>query len=219
MIHMQMYLPQVVTVACSGGVDSVAVAAFLKKGGRHVQLLYVVHQGDDNANVETQMVRHVARKIGVEVQIATGVVQNQYDGREANWSNARNTVFQNWKTPVITGHHLDDQVETWVWSSLNGRSFTMRPRNGNVFRPFMLNKKQELVDFVEKHGIPYYQDPTNSDPHFAVRNRVRNELLPVCRLVNPGLDKVVARHVRERYAEYAADNQPARDQEIDMGMA
>ena len=43
---------------------------------------------------------------------------------------------------VITGHHLDDCVETWVWSSMHGTGKIIPySRNDRIFRPFRLNSQ------------------------------------------------------------------------------
>jgi tRNA(Ile)-lysidine synthase len=99
---------------------------------------------------------------------------------------------------VVTGHHLDDALETWIWSSLHGTSKLLPHRRGNVIRPFLLNKKECFTDWAKRKGVPWVDDTSNSNTKYT-RNYIRHELMPCALRVNPGLHKTIAKKIEDRH--------------------
>lgn len=99
--------------------------------------------------------------------------------------------------PVITCHHLDDCVETWVWSSLHGKGKIIPYRRKNVIRPFRLNRKRDLELWAAMHNVPYVEDDSNKDLRYT-RNYIRHEMMPNILRVNPGIFKTIKKKVIEQ---------------------
>lgn len=119
--------------------------------------------------------------------------------KEAFWREQRYSFFSHFKEkPIIMAHHLDDCVETYVFSMINGNGFTIPYSNGNIIRPFLLTKKEDMVNWCERKCIPWQEDETNSVNDFT-RNRIRNVILPEIKKINPGIQKVVAKKVKSEY--------------------
>lgn len=194
MITVQRQIPRNVTVAFSGGVDSMAVVDFLSQN-HNVELAHF-HHGNDMADDELVFVRDAAQRYGLSLSVGYGN-SNPPKGvtLEEHWRNQRYLFLKGIKGPVITCHHLDDCVETYLWNALNGRLLTVPYRNGNVIRPFRLTPKAQF--YKRCRGIKYFEDHTNFDPDFGTRNYIRNELMPHALKVNPGLYKVVRKHILE----------------------
>ena len=113
---------------------------------------------------------------------------------EEFWRNERYRYFRVYGEELITCHHLDDCVETWIWSSLHGEGKIIPYRNQNVIRPFRLNQKVEFVNWCRKHNTPWIEDSSNQDTRF-MRNYIRKELVEKCLVVNPGLSTVIRKKV------------------------
>jgi tRNA(Ile)-lysidine synthase len=109
------------------------------------------------------------------------------------------------KIPVVAlAHHADDQVELFFLRLLRGaggaglagmRGRARSPADKRIFliRPLLVFSKISLVEFARSNKIKFREDATNGDPDF-LRNRIRNELLPLMREnYQPGLDKVILR--------------------------
>ena len=99
---------------------------------------------------------------------------------------------------IITAHHLNDSVETWVWSSLHGEGKIIQSTqevtyNGKVItllRPFLINTKEKMKSYVEPFGISPVEDNYNNDMSLT-RNYIRNIMMPHILVVNPGIEKVI----------------------------
>jgi tRNA(Ile)-lysidine synthase len=108
--------------------------------------------------------------------------------------------------PVVTCHHLDDAVETWVWSSLHGEGKIIPVENQGVIRPFLLTEKQELIDYASRNGLFAVDDPYNRENHL-IRNYIRCNLLPHAYYVNPGLKKVIKKKYLNGHQQDVAGGQ------------
>ena len=183
-------LPEKCTVAFSGGVDSVAIADFLVRGGRHVHLAFF-HHGTDASSKSEEFVKDFAKGRGLSLSIGRLVRERPpRTSQEEFWRDERYHFLKIYDWPVITAHHLDDAVETWVFNSLHGNPRLIPYRRGNVLRPFLITRKDALRDWCVGKGLSWIEDESNNDTRF-MRNYVRHELLPKAYHVNPGLHTVV----------------------------
>lgn len=193
MIRIQHKLPRNVIIACSGGADSMAITDFLKRS--HTVTLQFVHHQTDTSETAYHFLSKYSRDNDLELvvnHIDSEIPKNV--SQEEHWRNQRYSIFHKWQLPVITGHHLDDCVETWIWSSLNGTGKIIPYSNLNVIRPFRLNKKEEFYNWCERHSVPYIEDESNKDTKY-MRNYIRHEVMPHVLKINPGIHKVIMKKI------------------------
>jgi len=97
---------------------------------------------------------------------------------------------------IATAHHRDDVVETLLMNLLRGtgiRGWRGIPRRtGPFIRPLLDIPRVRIAEHAARHSIPFREDASNSDPAY-LRNRVRHELVPLLRAMNPGFDRAMAR--------------------------
>ena len=175
-------------VACSGGIDSMAILDFLVHGGRKPGVLFFDHltasSPHEGALVYEYCKQHDLSFCFKKIQRE----KHKTESLEEYWRNERYSFFSGTTKPVITGHHLDDVLETWLFSSFHGQSKLIPYRRNNVIRPFLLTEKKELVSWVEKHNVPYIVDQCNNDMSL-MRNYIRANVVPHVYFINPGLKK------------------------------
>ena len=201
MFRLQGRLPRKLYVAVSGGVDSMAVVDFLKRS-HDVTALVFDHKTDvpceDMGKVSSYMEKN-------SIKMEKDVIKShrpKSKSQEEHWREERYAFFRKFNdAPVITCHHLDDCVETWIWSSLNGIGKIIPYRNGNIIRPFLLNRKEEFVEWGKRNNVEWFEDPSNEDQKYT-RNFIRHTLIPNALKVNPGIYKVVMKKVEAAYKEY-----------------
>lgn len=192
-------IPRKIYVAVSGGVDSMAALDFLARS-HDVTVLYFAH--GDTAHDQTARfhVKVYAETLGLPFVDGTVTrFKHQDESLEEYWRTERYAFFNYMNSvdpmPVVTAHHLDDAVETWVWSSLNGLGKIPEIRRGYLLRPFLATPKSELLSWAVRHNVPWIQDPSNSDMA-RTRNIVRANM-DIIKRINPGIATVVKKKVLE----------------------
>jgi len=177
-------------LACSGGVDSMAIADFYKRGNKNFSLAYF-HHATPQADKMEEFVSSWAEKNGVRLVVGRLTTSKPKDSSpEEFWRNERYKFFGELKDKIITCHHLNDVAETWIFSALHGNPKLIAAENGQIVRPFIINTKQQLIDWAVRHNVPWIEDLSNEDVHYP-RNRIRHNILKEALLVNPGLLKVL----------------------------
>lgn len=197
MIQIQGKLDRQVYVACSGGVDSMAVVDFLSKNHR-VNLMFFDHKTETSAAALEFLTDHFYDSIETNsIRLHVGHIERDKERSESweeFWRNERYRWFHSFNFPIITCHHLDDCAETWIFNSLNGEGRIIPYSNGNVIRPFRLNRKAEFTNWCRNKNVPWIEDTSNDDVSY-MRNFIRHEIIPKALVVNPGLHKVVRKKV------------------------
>lgn len=179
-----------VLVACSGGADSLALAAAAAFEGRKAGLLVgavVVDHGlqATSAQVAAQVAVQL-QDIGCEPVEVIAVKVHGAGGPEAAAREARyaalNRVAEPHGAVVLLGHTLDDQAETVLLGLARGsglRSIAgMAPVSGRFRRPLLGLMRGCTEQACRALGLEYWDDPHNNDPRF-LRVRVRRTVLPV----------------------------------------
>jgi tRNA(Ile)-lysidine synthase len=107
----------------------------------------------------------------------------------------RNATF------VLTGHTCDDQVETLLMRMLRGTGpeglrgiHPLRPLGDRsmLARPLLEVSRREVLAHCEHYRLDFRNDQSNFSPDFT-RNRIRHELVPLLRSLNPRADDALLR--------------------------
>ena len=177
-----------------------AAVDFFHRGGKNFKVAYFNH-GTPLAPTMEDCVRKWCEANNREFLIGRiGLVRPQSLSLEEWYRNERYAFLRSFKTPIITAHHLNDTMETWVFGSIHGKPKLIPIVNEDVIRPFLLNPKKAMVDWCKSHNVAWVEDPSNKDMHFP-RNRIRRTILPLYFKVNPGFDKVIRKKVLEQMKE------------------
>jgi tRNA(Ile)-lysidine synthase len=218
--------PGRVLVACSGGPDSLALAAaaayFARRGhvdGRPVSVGAVVvdHQLQPGSADVAAATAAALRELGLApVQVRTVDVAPAGMGPEAAARDARHAALDaaaddTGAAAVLLGHTLDDQAEQVLLGLARGsgtRSLAgMRPVRGRLLRPFLGLRRAETLEICAVEGLDPWHDPSNKDPSFA-RSRTRAEVLPMLEeKLGPGVAESLARtaSILQLDADYLED--------------
>jgi tRNA(Ile)-lysidine synthase len=202
MIRLNEGVPKKVAICVSGGADSMAALNFLSKK-RDVVAVHFNH-GTKHADEAEKLVQDYC--VDNELALLIGRI----DPRDSSvsrsledfWREKRYAFFETIaKTPAyadipfITCHHLDDVVETWLFTSLHGDGRLIPSRRGRYLRPFLMTRKAVLEDWCARHDVSYVTDPSNEDTRF-MRNYIRHEIVPRVLRVNPGIYKVMRKKIK-----------------------
>ena len=196
-----------VLVACSGGADSLALAAatVFEARARQVKVVGVTVDHGLQEGSRTQADRVVAQLelIGVDetvtarVQVDAGGVGPEAAAREARYAVLDQVADSFDAAAVLLGHTRDDQAETVLLGlarGSGGRSIAgMRRAYDGYRRPLLDVTRAQTRAACQAEGLVPWEDPHNSDPGFA-RVRVRERVLPVLEEnLGPGVAAALAR--------------------------
>ena len=201
-----------VVVGCSGGADSLALAAAVAfeapKLGLRAGAVTVDHAVQAGSAEQAERVRTTLCGLGLDpVVLITADVAGRgagpgYPGPEAAARQARYAAFdvareQTGAAAILLGHTMDDQAETVLLGLARGsgaRSIAgMAPAHGCYLRPLLGLRRDQTVAACAALGLRPWHDPQNSDPAFT-RTRVRSRILPLMEeLIGPGVTEALAR--------------------------
>jgi tRNA(Ile)-lysidine synthetase-like protein len=187
-------------VAVSGGSDSMAVLHLLSLFPKNeIHVFHVNHGTGEFADKASNLVEeYVAGRKRCHYHKMTITEQKpSNESKEEFWRNQRLKFFKSFSDiNILTGHTLDDCVENWLMTACHGNPRLIPVNHANIWRPFMVNTKQQLRDFCIKHGVPFIDDPSNESRDY-MRNVVRHDMIPHALKVNPGLYTVIKKKLLE----------------------
>lgn len=90
---------------------------------------------------------------------------------------------------VLTAHHLDDNVETFLINFIRGTGLEgltgIPAQNGNIIRPLLPFSREEIENYANENKIQWREDLSNaSDKYF--RNKLRHNIVPILKELNTG---------------------------------
>jgi tRNA(Ile)-lysidine synthase len=195
-----------VLAACSGGPDSLALAAALAfvapRAGLRGGAVTVDHGLQEGSADRAAAVAATLGGLGLDPVRAVAVTVDGGGGPEAAARTARYAALEAaaadlGAAAVLLGHTLDDQAETVLLGLARGsgaRSLAgMPPRRGIFLRPLLGLRRQVTTDACAALDLAAWADPHNADRRFA-RVRVRLDALPALEAaLGPGVAEALAR--------------------------
>ena len=202
-------------VACSGGADSLALAAATifeaPRASLPAGLVTVDHVLRPGSLEQARAVASIGYELGYDpveiVRVAVGTAGGPEAAARAARYAALDAAGEAFGATLLLGHTLDDQAETVLLGLGRGsgpRSVAgMRPVDGRYRRPFLGVPRSMTAAACAALGLTPWHDPANSDRRFQ-RVRLRPEVLPL-------LEQVLQGGVAEALARTAALTQSDLD--------
>ena len=192
-------IPHTITIACSGGIDSMVFTHFLLQGRKKVNLAYFNHDTQHSHKAQ-KFVENYANDNNLNLFIGRVKGTKGKRSLEEFWRDERYDFLQRIGSDyTITCHHLDDCVETWLMSAFHGQTKLIPfQRNENIFRPFLMTSKKVIKEYAERKGVEWCEDPSNQKTNF-MRNHVRHKVMPQVLIVNPGIRNTIRKKLIETY--------------------
>jgi tRNA(Ile)-lysidine synthase len=194
-----------VLVACSGGPDSLALAAAAAKlaprGGPAAGAVVVDHGWSPAAAEASAAAAAACRSLGLAPvdhlrAVAAGTGGPEAAARDARYAALEAAAARHGATAVLLGHTRDDQAETVLLGLARGsgsRSMAGMPaRRGVLRRPLLALPRGTTAAACAEQGLAPWQDPANSDAAYA-RARVRSAAGTLEAALGPGFAEALAR--------------------------
>lgn len=199
---------QLVLVACSGGADSLALAAAAafegKRAGVRVGAVIVEHGLQKETADVAERTAATLRELGLEPVTVVPVTVKAKSGagmeaaaREARYQALEAQAMGSGARFVMLAQTLNDQAETVLLGLARGsgaRSLAgMAEVNGIYLRPLLQIERATTEAFCNDSGLNFWVDPHNSDSKYS-RVRVRSSVLPTLEAeLGPGVAQALAR--------------------------
>ena len=179
---------------------------------------------------EAEFVRGLARRYGLESIIGGANVRAEAEAlgrgieetaRELRYRFLMDAACGHGCERIAVGHTMSDQAETFLMRLARGAGLRglasmrpVRPAISNLeselsddrpllIRPLLAITREEVEEYCRERGLEFCTDPTNLTLDYT-RNRVRREVLPALRAINPRIVESIARAVENIAADHDA---------------
>lgn len=208
-------------VALSGGADSVALLLLLKEHGFNVHAAHCnFHLRGVESDRDEAFCVELCQQIGIELHRAHFNTHEYAELHKVSIEMAARELRYRWfeqlrqdigAAGICVAHHRDDSVETVLLNLIRGtglRGLTgIKPRSEQVMtcsqkpqeqlklmvlRPLLCVSRVEIEAFLAEKGQKYVTDSTNLEAD-VLRNKVRLQVLPLLRELNPAVSENIQR--------------------------
>ena len=198
-------------VGLSGGLDSVCLLYLFhhlrSSYPFHLRAIHINHGLSPNALSWRDSCQVLCDSLGISLQVESVQLNRQpRQSLEAVAREARYAALERLTCAgdiLVTGHHLTDQMETFLLhlkrgSGLQGLTCmsTLAPWQGDryLFRPLLRIERKTILQTAQEEGWSWVEDESNQDETFD-RNFIRHQVLPVLQERWPGLASAWGRSI------------------------
>lgn len=185
-----------ILVALSGGADSICLCMVLKELGYNIGAAHINHkirkEADDDMNFaadfceKNQIAFHILEK-DVKAVAKEEKISEELAGRNVRYGFFNETAEKYGYNKIAVAHNKNDNAETMLLNLLRGsgsKGLCAIPKTrGNIIRPLIDVKREEIENYLREKGQEFVTDKTNFDCDYT-RNKIRNKVIPVLLEVN-----------------------------------
>lgn len=198
-----------VLCAVSGGADSMCLLhlawSMAEAGGFQVAAAHYHHgMRGAAADADAAFVETFCKERNIPCVVERGDVYGQAQrlglgveetGRQLRYEFLRRAAEELGCNRIATAHNADDNLETLLLHLVRGAGLHglagIPPRRGEIVRPLLTTSRLDIEAYLAEHGLTHVEDCTNADESYA-RNRIRRQVVPVLRQLNPRLTESAA---------------------------
>lgn len=214
-----------ILLAVSGGIDSIVMATLFWAGGYKIAVAHVNFKlrGDDS-NEDQKFVKNwaaergiqlfekeadtieYAKKRGLSVEMAAREIRYEWFYQIAEKENFKY---------IAIAHNANDNAETLLLNLARGTGLKglcaisqkneIRP-GLTVARPLLFAQRSDIEAFAQEFGIAYREDRTNKENEYK-RNKIRNQVLPLLKELNPSIIKTLNEDISHFKKSYAFEKE------------
>lgn len=189
-----------IVLGLSGGPDSVFLAyvlEYLKKSFKEkynisysIIFCHINHMIREEAGLDEELAKKYAEKYGcefyslhsdVKALAKENKISEEECGRNVRYEFFNKILEEKGATKISVAHNACDNAETVLHNFMRGAGLNglcgISVKNGNVIRPILNIKKDEIIEYLDENRIEYNIDRTNKELIYT-RNKIRNDLIP-----------------------------------------
>ncbi len=199
-----------IVVGVSGGPDSITLLECLNKYKEKLEIEIIVahinHLIRKDSTEDEQYVENICKKMNIKCYIkrenVLNIAKNEKIGTEEAGRKVRYKFFdeilkKEKANKIAIAHNMNDNAETILLNLLRGTGLNglegIQPMEYNKYiRPLINISRKEIEEYVEKNKLKPKIDYTNKENIYK-RNKIRNELLPYLKKINPNIVESLSR--------------------------
>lgn len=204
--HDMLHPDETVLIMVSGGPDSVCLLESLVRLRRlfrvRLEVFHFDHRLRPGSAADGAYVGRAAARHDLPFHQRAATDAPERGGSVEAWATARrggaadDVAGEIGASVIAEGHTLDDQAETVLLNLLRGAGPSglagIPPVRGNIIRPLLGLARAEVLEYCAAAGLGYREDKSNLDRRFT-RNRIRHDIMPALREIQPNLTAVLSR--------------------------
>lgn len=191
--------------ALSGGADSVALLLSLHLLGYKAEAVHCnFHLRGEESDRDERFCISLCKKYGIKIHIVHFDTKEYAKLHKVSIEmaarNLRYSYFERLRADmgaagICVGHHREDSVETVLINLIRGTGINgltgIAPKNGFIIRPMLDVSRRDIETFLKDEKQNFITDSTNLIDD-VTRNKIRLNLMPLIREINPSADKDIA---------------------------
>jgi len=195
-------------VAVSGGLDSVVLLHFLYKMEVNCVVAHCNFKlRDKDSDRDEIFVKDLAEKYNFPVHTIAFETAEYAKEKGISIEMAARDLRYDWFEKIrkesecsyiLTAHHADDVIETVLINLTRGTGIHgltgIKAKINRLIRPLLPFSRDELKAYAIDNQVEYREDYTNAQTDF-VRNKIRHQIIPVLREINPSIQKTMYENV------------------------
>jgi tRNA(Ile)-lysidine synthase len=184
-------------VATSGGIDSMVLVYLFQNLNLNFALAHCNFQlrgtesdGDEIFVKNYAKQNHIlcfTTKFDTEKYSETYKLSTQVAARNLRYDWFNEILAQEKFDYIITAHHADDVVETFLINLSRGTGLEgltgIPSQNGSIIRPMLPFSRQEIENYAKNNNLQWREDSSNASDKY-LRNKIRHQIVPVFKEIN-----------------------------------
>lgn len=193
-------------IAASGGIDSTVCIHLLHNLNFKISLAHCnFNLREKESELDELFVKDEAQNLQIPFLLKSfdtiayannNKVSVQLAARELRYEWFDELIFQKDFDHLITAHHLDDSLETFLINFTRGTGLdglTGIPEiNDKIIRPLLPFTREEIEAYAKKNNLAWREDISNLQTKY-LRNKLRHDLIPILKDLNQNFMNTFAR--------------------------
>ena len=178
-------------LAISGGLDSMVLANLFLINNLNFSIAHCNFQlrgkesDDDELFINKwcleKDIKLYNKKFSTEDYCKNNKLTIQMGARELRYEWFRELVDKEKHDFIVTAHHIDDQLETFIINSIRGTGIDglvgIPDKINKIIRPLLMSSKDQIIEYSKVNKINYREDSSN-DKEDYLRNKIRHSVIP-----------------------------------------
>ncbi|PCE64054.1 tRNA lysidine(34) synthetase TilS [Sediminicola luteus] len=212
--HIESHFPEILShptmVAISGGMDSVVLTHLLIQLDIKPSLAHCNFQlRGEESDADAEFVSELAEKWNLQLYSKTFETKQikaenrgstQMIARDLRYHWFNELIDQGKSTYLLTAHHLDDNIETFLIHLSRGTGIQgllgIPERNHPILRPLLPFSREEILRYAKNNQLAWREDSSNASDDY-LRNRIRHHISPQLKELHPSFDPNFNRTIRQ----------------------